>query len=196
MNASWWAVLLVAGGCSSGCYRYAEVPLERVQTLRSGNDGRSLTVELSGGATQTFAEYDELVVELESPSGGETELELEAPLSATLDAQTLRLSTAHHAHELSRAEVQSVTLQQYSPSRPLLIAGIAAGATVLGAILGGSTSTCTEGDFCGHDKVARGALGGLLGLGAGLAIGIPITSHISSERSGRAPDEPWRPHAD
>lgn len=196
MNASWWAVLMLAGGCSPGCYRYAEVPLERVQTLQSGSDGRSLTVELPGGATQTFGEYDELVVELESHGGGETELELEAPLRATLDARTLRLSTHGHTHELRREEVQSVTLQQYSPSRPLLIAGIAAGATVLGAILGGSTSSCTEGDFCGHDRGARGALGGLLGLGAGFAIGIPITSRISSERSGRAPDEPWRPHAD
>ena len=196
MNASWWAAVMLAGACSSGCYRYAEVPLERAQTLQSGPDGRSLKVDLQGGGSQTFAKYDEVVVELVSPGGATTDLELKAPLRASLDAQTLRLSTPNQAHELRRDEVESVTLQQYAPSRPLLIAGIAAGALVLGAIAGGSTASCSDEDFCGYDRAAKGGLGGLIGLGMGLVIGIPVTSHLSSERSGPVTDEPWRPHAD
>jgi hypothetical protein len=188
----------------TGCYRYADVPIERVQSLQSGSDGRSLEIALDRGERRKFEDYDELVVEVGPLAGvGADELELETPHHVKLDAKSLSLSTTGGTYELSRRDVKEVTLQRYAPSRPYVIAGVALGAMLLGGFLGASSQSCqTEDELCGLGRGAAGLLGGTIGLGLGLGISIPLTAVLHPDTAtpaaidAQAGTEPWRPQDD
>lgn len=198
MKVGWCVVWMLATGGLTSCYRSADVPLDGVRRLQSGSDGHSLVLEFDGGGTQRFPEYDAMVVEVESPASGDTaELELGTPLRASLDARSLRLVSVDRTYEVSRPDVQSITLQERAPSRPYIIVGAALGGLLLGGLLGATAVSCHEDeDFCGLGKTFGAGVGSLFGLGGGLAISIPMTSKLPSERSGPRAGESWRPHAD
>src|SRR5690349_9171633 len=148
MTMGWWGGLVLASGCLAGCYRSAHVSLDEARSLGSDGDS-SLVVEREGGGSERFPEFDELTVEVER-EGVSTELTLKTPLAARLDAKTLRLVTPEQSYELMRHDVPSVTLQQYAPGRPYIIAGASLGAMLLGFVVGASTVSCApDEDLCG-----------------------------------------------
>jgi len=175
----WCGAALLPLVCSlSGCYRYAEIPVEDVKHI-SPEGEESLYVHRLRGHPLVYDRYDTLEVHTREAPG----YEYERPVSARRRANLLQVADLEADRTFRIEEVEALELSAYAPERPWLVAAIATGATIAGGFIGYQAGGLIVGcdsshELCGLALFAGLVIGGSVGLGTGLAIGIPATSHL------------------
>ena len=176
----WSSAAFLLSLAAAGCYRTTSVDVAEVERIEPLADEK-LAVRYTDGTSQTFA-ADRARVELRTG----TETAFDAPLSASVNGEQLRVSDANSEQSYALREVDEFELESDAPERPWVIAAATLGAGLLGAAIGAGTQSCNDEWGCTGPAVA-GFGGFLIGVPVGLTLSIPLSASLSPEREPRTP---------
>jgi hypothetical protein len=159
----------------------------------------SATIVYQNGDSRRITRFDSITVQTNAgaleaapsdPVGTGTQAGAEIKLDGTarglLSASVLRLEDQRGHRAFSLGQVESITVEKYSPERPWLILAAAGVGAVAGGLLGYALGgPCNEEWGC-LEKGLYSMAGIPIGFGVGLAIGFPLTRNLGEFQ--RAPD--------
>jgi hypothetical protein len=176
----WSRAVILFSLTAASCYRTTSVDVAEVEHIEPLSDEK-LAIRYTDGTTKTYA-ADRAHVELRT--GGKSEFE--APLSATVRADHMRISDANDEQSYLLREIEELELEADAPDRPWVIAAATLGTAAIGAAVGAGTQSCNDEWGCMGPAVA-GFGGFLIGIPVGLALSIPLSATLTPERKPRSP---------
>jgi len=194
MTRRWWEGLgFGALVLCSGCYRAASVHPSELQQFDV--DRGSAALVYKNGDSRRITRFDTITVETNAltpeatPADGakaqvqsecEFEFEFGRMTRGSMSTARLQLETQHYRHVFSLAQVESITLEKYSPERPWLILAAAGVGAVAGGLLGYASGGPCNGEWGCFEKGMHAVVGVPIGFGVGLALGFPLTRGLGT----------------